>query len=84
MVKNDCSDLNEAYLTLILPVYRSYVPLKRPNSLEKLNMPYLGRPLIDFVQIWCADSLSATILILFNGLYYQMANKWLLRPLIDL
>ena len=28
-----------------------YVPLKRPNSLEKLNMPYLGRLLTNFVQI---------------------------------
>ena len=75
MVKNDWSDLNEAYLTYILPVYTSYVPLKRPNSLEKLNMPYLGRPLIDFVQIWCADSLSAPVIGLLHGLYHQRSNK---------
>ena len=72
MVKNDCSDLDKA---IRHSEYTSYVPLKRPNSLEKLNMPYLGRPLIDFVQIWCADSLLAPVIGLLHGLYHQRSNK---------
>ncbi len=75
MVKNDCSDLDKAYLTFIFLVRMFYVPLKRPNSLEKINMPYLGRLLTDFVQIWRADSLSAPVLGLLHGLYHQRSNK---------
>ena len=75
MVKNDCSDLDKAYLTLILAPPMFYVPLKRPNSLEKINMPYLGRLLTDFVQIWRADSLSAPVNGLLHGLYHQRSNK---------
>ena len=54
-VRNSSSDLDKTYLTLILCTLMFYVPLKRPNSLEKLNMPYLSRMLTDFVEIWGAD-----------------------------
>ena len=47
---------DKANLILIPWTLMFYVPIKRPNSLEKINMPYLGLPAINFVQIWCADS----------------------------
>ena len=74
-VRNSSSDLDKTYLTLILCTLMFYVPLKRPNSLEKLNMPYLSRLLTDFVHIWRADTLLATVRGLLHGLYHQRSNK---------